>query len=246
MGVNATTFVPAYVSGEILTAADLTVTNSGIPVFATTVTRDAAFGGAGEKVLAQGQYAYIEATGALQVYTGSAWVTTGGALQYITGASFTTATTVSLPTNTFTSTYRNYKLIFEITALTADADFNMRLRASGTDYSGATYNTTFSGAASTGGTSLATANSQTSWTLGEADSAIPTYQMSMDILSPQVATYTSAQGDYNFVVKASTASVGRSGTFWVNNTGQYDSLTFISSVASSITGNYRVYGYTES
>ena len=80
----------------------------------------------------------------------------------------------------------------------------------------------------------------------EADSAIPTYQMTMDILSPQVTTYTSAQGDYNFVVKASTASVGRSGTFWVNNTGQYDSLTFISSVASSISGNYRVYGYSES
>ena len=72
MGVNATTFVPAYVSGEILTAADLTVTNSGIPVFATTVTRDAAFGGTGEKVLAEGQACYIEGTG-LQVYNGTTW-----------------------------------------------------------------------------------------------------------------------------------------------------------------------------
>ena len=246
MGLNAQTSVPVFTAGQILTAQQQKEINTGIPVFATTVTRDAAFGGTGEKILAQGQYAYIEATGTLQVYTGSAWVTTGGGLQYITGASFTAATTVSLPTNTFTSTYRNYKLIFEITALTADADFNMRLRASGTDYAGAQYNTTFSGAASTGGASLATANSQTSWTLGEADSAIPTYQMTIDILSPQVSGYTSAQGDYNFVVKASTASVGRSGTFWVNNTGQYDSVTFISSVASSITGNYRVYGYTES
>ena len=171
---------------------------------------------------------------------------TAGGLQYVTGATFTTATTVSLPANTFTSTYRNYKLIFEINALTADADFNMRLRASGTDYAGATYNTTFSGTASTGGASLATANSVTSWTLGEADSAIPTYQMILDILSPQVATYTSVQGSYNFIVKASTASIGRSGTYWVNNTGQYDSLTFISSVASSVSGNYRVYGYRES
>ena len=162
MGVNAQTAVPEFQALEVLTAAEMTQINTGIPVFATTVTRDAAFGGAGEKVLAQGQYAYIEATGTLQVYTGSAWVTTGGGLQYITGASFTTATTVSLPANTFSSTYRNYKLIFEINALTADADFNMRLRASGTDYAGAQYNTTFSGAASTGGTSLATANSQTS------------------------------------------------------------------------------------
>ena len=73
MGANATTFVPAYVSGEVLTAADLTVTNSGIPVFATTVTRDAAFGGTGEKVLAEGQFAYLEDTNTTQYYDGAAW-----------------------------------------------------------------------------------------------------------------------------------------------------------------------------
>ena len=49
MGANATTFVPAYVSGEVLTAADLTVTNSGIPVFADSTARDNSFGGTGEK-----------------------------------------------------------------------------------------------------------------------------------------------------------------------------------------------------
>jgi hypothetical protein len=42
MGLNSTTFVPAYTSGEVLTAADLTVTNSGVPVFADTTARDAA------------------------------------------------------------------------------------------------------------------------------------------------------------------------------------------------------------
>ena len=73
MGANAVTTVPVYVSGEVLTAADLNITNSGIPVFATTVTRDAAFGGAGEKTLAEGQFAYIEATNTTQYYDGAAW-----------------------------------------------------------------------------------------------------------------------------------------------------------------------------
>lgn len=76
MGANATTFVPAYVSGEVLTAADLNVTNSGVPVFASTTTRDAAFGGAGEKTLAEGQLCYVEnLTGAAQIqyYDGAAW-----------------------------------------------------------------------------------------------------------------------------------------------------------------------------
>lgn len=77
MGANATTFVPSYTSGEVLTAANLSVTNSGIPVFATTVTRDAAFGGTGEKTLAEGQFAYIEATNTTQVYDGAAWVALG-------------------------------------------------------------------------------------------------------------------------------------------------------------------------
>jgi hypothetical protein len=74
MGANATTFVPSYTSGEVLTAANLSVTNSGIPVFATTVTRDAAFGGTGEKTLAEGQFAYIEATDNTQYYNGTSWI----------------------------------------------------------------------------------------------------------------------------------------------------------------------------
>ena len=78
MGVNAQTSVPAFTAGQVLTAAEMTQVNTGIPVFATTTTRDAAFGGAGEKVLAQGQYAYIEATSALMVYSGSAWSAVGG------------------------------------------------------------------------------------------------------------------------------------------------------------------------
>jgi hypothetical protein len=73
MGANAVTTVPVYVAAEVLTAADLNITNSGIPVFATTVTRDAAFGGAGEKTLAEGQFAFIEATDTTQYYDGAAW-----------------------------------------------------------------------------------------------------------------------------------------------------------------------------
>jgi len=77
MGLNAVTTVPVYVAAEVLTAADLNITNSGIPVFATTVTRDAAFGGAGEKTLAEGQFAYIEATNATQYYDGASWISLG-------------------------------------------------------------------------------------------------------------------------------------------------------------------------
>ena len=78
MGANAQTSVPLYVAAEVLTAADMNISaGTGVPVFATTVTRDAAFGGAGEKVLAEGQLAYIEASNIVQYYDGAAWATVG-------------------------------------------------------------------------------------------------------------------------------------------------------------------------
>ncbi len=75
---NTQTSVPAFTSGQVLTAQQQTEINTGIPVFATTVTRDAAFGGTGEKTLAEGQFAYIEniaGSAATQYYDGSAWQT---------------------------------------------------------------------------------------------------------------------------------------------------------------------------
>ena len=70
--------VPLFAAAEVLTAANMNISaGTGIPVFATTVTRDAAFGGTGEKVLAEGQFAYIEATDELQYYDGAGWVASG-------------------------------------------------------------------------------------------------------------------------------------------------------------------------
>ena len=87
MGANQTTFVPGYVSGEVLTAARLNVTNSGAPVFADTSARDAAFGGTGEKTLAEGQLCYLEDADVVQYYDGSVWNTVGPTTVYQTDPS---------------------------------------------------------------------------------------------------------------------------------------------------------------
>lgn len=95
MGLNAQTAVPVFTAGQVLTAAQVTQINTGVPVFATTVTRDAAFGGAGEKTLAQGQFCYLESTSKLQVYTGSAWTNVGSSTNV---ATFTASGTWTVPT----------------------------------------------------------------------------------------------------------------------------------------------------
>jgi hypothetical protein len=78
MGANAQTSVPAFTAGQVLTAAQVTQINTGIPVFASSTERDAAFGGTGEKTLAEGQYAFLEDTNETLVYDGTGWVSTGG------------------------------------------------------------------------------------------------------------------------------------------------------------------------
>ena len=79
MGANAQTTVPTFTTGQVLTAAQMNQSaRTGVPVFANTTDRDAAFGGAGEKTLAEGQLCYLEDTNATQFYDGSTWSTIGG------------------------------------------------------------------------------------------------------------------------------------------------------------------------
>lgn len=109
---NTQTSVPAFTAGQVLTAAQMTEVNTGIPVFATTTTRDAAFGGTGEKTLAEGQMAYIEniaGSSAVQYYDGAAWATlvTGG-MTVVKAETSVSATGTINADNVFSSSYTNY------------------------------------------------------------------------------------------------------------------------------------------
>ena len=93
MGANAQTTVPKFVAANTLPASSLNITaGTGIPVFANTTTRDAAFGGS-NKTLAQGQPCYLESTNVVQYYNGSAWATVGPAASKIAQVLSTTLQT---------------------------------------------------------------------------------------------------------------------------------------------------------
>ena len=97
---NTQTTVPLFVANTVLTAATQNISAAtGVPVFATTVTRDAAFGGS-NKALAEGQLCYIEASNIVQYYDGAAWATVGPSTSAVAqvqstflGTSFTTSST---------------------------------------------------------------------------------------------------------------------------------------------------------
>ena len=139
MGANAQTAVPAFTAGQVLTAAQQTQINTGIPVFATTVTRDAAFDGAGEKVLAEGQFAYIEATNTTQYYDGAAWQQVGAAgLTLISRTTSGPSATIAYD-NVFTSTYSAYMVVIESLIGTTTADVYCKFRYAGPTTQSAAY-----------------------------------------------------------------------------------------------------------
>lgn len=94
MGANAQTSVPKFTASQVLTASQQNLINTGVPVFATTTTRDAAFGGS-NKTLAQGQLCYIEADGKVYAYNGSAWASISSVKNV---AAFTSSGTWTVPT----------------------------------------------------------------------------------------------------------------------------------------------------
>lgn len=245
MGLNAQTSVPTFTASQVLTAQQQNWINTGIPVFATTTTRDAAFGGTGEKTLAQGQYAYIEATSTLQVYTGSAWIAASNAGLVLTGSATVTASQTGSLDNCFNSTYQNYRIVLNISALTgANTLMSWRLRTGGV---AATTNYTQIRALANAGTmTVSTDPSGTDdWYIGSWDGTYPTRAIfTADILSPNEARATTGTA-----LQFNTASTGglnlQTYGFTHTTATAYDGLQ-ITTDGTNWTGLIRVYGYANS
>lgn len=247
MGANAQTSVPTFTALEVLTAANMNISaRTGVPVFADTTARDAAFGGTGEKTLAEGQLAYVEnLTGVaqLQYYDGAAWVSlSGSGLVYLTGTSVSAVSSFSLPNSTFTATYRNYRIVIEGVGANDGNAVTMRLRASGSDNTTSNYQSSVGGA-NTSGTFSGTASSGgSSFTLGGSSNTKNYYNF--DIMAPQVAVNTAYGGTGNAAIGGNMTLAAIGGFFTA--TTAFDSLSIIIASPGTFTGTYRVYGYADS
>jgi hypothetical protein len=244
MGANAQIEVPAFTAGQILTAAEMTQINTGIPVFATTTTRDAAFGGAGEKTLAEGQFAYIEATNTTQYYDGAAWQSVGVApgLVYITGASFSSATTISMAAGVFTSTYKTYQVVFQLTS-GADCQMSVRVNNAGSARTGSNYYGSSQRYPYTGSWAITQTSAGTSVNIG-VNSTTRLFSANMMVFNPiESTTRTSfALTGYGADDANSYASLNGGGNYHIAEAN--DGFTWIAGAA--VTGFYRVYGLSES
>jgi hypothetical protein len=242
MGANAQTAVPVFTAGQVLTAQQQTEINTGIPVFATTVTRDAAFGGTGEKTLAEGQFAYIEATNTTQYYDGSNWQTVGvtpGLVCVQAETAFTTASTVTAD-NVFTSSYTNYRMIVRFQGTTG-SDLLMQFRAGGVD-TATNYNYQSFTSNSTTNTG-AVASSQTTIPIAQNSTGVISL-VTLEISGPQLAAPTFTQ---SLNARQSTAYTGPNIAMFFGNQSastQFDGFKF-SGTSGTFTGTYTIYGYSK-
>jgi len=237
MGANAQTAVPAFVAGEILTAAEMTQVNTGIPVFATTVTRDAAFGGTGEKVLAEGQFAYIEASNTTQYYDGSAWQSLTAGLSLITAQAIGTGVSSVTVSSVFSASYENYLITMEGCQWSADDQgISFVLVGSTASY----YSNLLITRYDTGAVTTLNRNNAASAYVGITD-VNKAQNLNMNIFNPFTTDYTNWNGGANGYLWS--GAVG--GSHRVNTS--YSSFTIAAAGGATLTGGtIRVYGYTNS
>jgi hypothetical protein len=238
MGANAQTAVPVFTAGQVLTAAQVTQINTGIPVFATTTTRDAAFGGAGEKTLAQGQTCYIESSSSYQTYNGSSWVTFGTSSGLTLVASQTIGSAVSSVTvsGAFSSLYENYKITVSGGVASTFNALYLTLGATATGYYSGGVDLTYAGATS----AIGQANTAF-WNFGGG--TVNALSGQAEILQPFAAKTTTYFSDHAFNAVGANGSLSRG---FLNNTTSYTAFTLTTSSGTITGGTIRVYGYANS
>ena len=234
---NEQTSVPLFVADTILTAAQQNISaGTGVPVFATTVTRDAAFGGA-NKALAEGQLCYLSATNVVQYYDGAAWATVGPAaasgLVRVGGGTLSGASTTF--TNVFSATYNAYKVIVTNAVSGSGNNTFFKLGATVTGYYYAGSYSTYAGA---GPTTAAGAN-QSAWDLQGVAAGTRTMGYRIEIQNPFLSVQTVAEWDY-----ISSDTAGAYGAFggFLNNTTSYTDLVLGAGV--SLSGRADIFGYS--
>jgi hypothetical protein len=172
--------------------------------------------------------------------TGLAWTTpaAGGSLIKLASNTFSAVSSFSLPNSTFSSTYRNYKMIFNVDDSVTPTGVFLRMRNAGSDKTGASY---YSGNWKIPYTGSAAMQFQT--TGGTSSQILDSHLnviCNLEIGNPFIAQRTSISVDSvegNLIYRQAGIV-----TFLSNDS--CDSLT-IFMTGGNFTGRYTVYGYAQ-
>jgi len=156
--------------------------------------------------------------------------------------SFSGVSSVSLPADTFSSTYTNYAIKGFANVSSAGTIGLMRLRASGADNTTSNYFSATLGLGSNGNASNTNAQASTSFTLQRFVSSNTNASFEFDIFNPKASAKTNFNGTGTGTNSAGSEYVtcALGGIF--DATTSFDSLT-IFPTAGTFTGTISVYAY---
>jgi len=166
------------------------------------------------------------------------WATpASGGLTQIVSASFTASAGISV-NNCFTSTYKNYKVVFRVKASTTAGTIAWRWRTSGTDLASGTYYYGWNLTNNNATTTLSGANGANSIDLGGVTETGYFNNYSYDVFGPQANTQVPSFYGGGTFTNAGQRGFGGAISITV---GAYDGFSLVTS--QNITGEYTVYGY---
>jgi hypothetical protein len=236
--MNKATATTITVNTGIFAAGDtLWIHNIGAGV--TTITAGTAtVSTSGSLALAQnsGGTLYFTSTGVAIFFPTVAASAQG--LTLLNTTSFSGVASVSLPANTFSSTYDNYRIIFTDIKGSANDTLKLRWRKAGVDtttsiYYSSIHITTWGGLAAAGATAAA-ANASIILYLPTTFGAL-----SFDVLQPLVRPMAIGLG-----IAAGPEDRGGYFNAYINGSDTYDSATFFPN-SGTITGKVTVFGYNK-
>jgi hypothetical protein len=236
--MNKATATTITVNTSLFSAGDsLWIHNIGAGV-CTITAGTATVSTSGSLALAQnsGGTLYFTSTGVAIFFPTVAASAQG--LTLLNTTSFSAVSSVSLPANTFTSTYTNYKILMKTTN-SAAGELYFRYRASGTDNTNATYNHGYFDA--TGVTASRTNNATYNYIGYQEINGKHFYDL--DIYSPQETEYSGHKCAENRNHSGNNPLLFLTyGDFGA--TTSFDSIT-IYPQNGNITGTYSVYGWNK-
>jgi len=166
-------------------------------------------------------------------------IATQGGLVLLNTTTFSAQASVSI-NNVFSATYTNYKVFIYVSSGSATGYVNMRLRASGSDNSASTYNSsspyTFSNASTFNVENFA---SQSKFSVNYCESNARNVFTTMEIINPQASEYTGYTMQATRFVPSVVVNYSGSGQFV--NTNSFDGFTVYPD-SGTLTGTIRIYG----
>lgn len=167
-------------------------------------------------------------------------VASSGGLSFVTSSAFSASSAVSI-NNCFSSTYANYRIMWDLTAASGtDVSLRMRLRVAGTDSSASSYYT--ARISQTASTITGSGNLTTSLAVGLVTTGYPEYASGqLDLIAPQLTRRTNGNNQTMYCTAAGDIYQENAALLF-DATTSFDGFTLYPA-SGTITGTVRVYAY---